>query len=114
MEELPWLYLGDFNEILESSEKRGWCIRPWARMNDFREVVQRCHLVDLGFTGYAYTWDNNQEAMDNVQECLDRALATTTWSEWFARSVVTHVLFSSSDHLPILVTLRQQQPRRRR
>ncbi|GMY09721.1 reverse transcriptase [Fagus crenata] len=52
--------------------------------------------------------------MDNVQECLDRALATTSWSEWFARSVVTHVPFSSSNHLPILVTLRQQQPQRRR
>lgn len=47
----PWLFMGDFNEILLSCEKEGGVPRPQACMDKFREVLEDCGLHDLGFEG---------------------------------------------------------------
>ena len=46
---LPWLCCGDFNEILSSKEKQGRLPKPLRPMQDFRETLLHCGLVDLGF-----------------------------------------------------------------
>lgn len=48
---LPWLCAGDFNELLKSSEKMGGSTRSQAQMQLFREVVDECGFIDLGFMG---------------------------------------------------------------
>lgn len=53
---LPWLCVGDFNEILKSHEKGGGRLRPFKQMQDFRAVVDECGLIDLGFLGNKFTW----------------------------------------------------------
>lgn len=40
----------------------------------FRDTVNSCNLVDLGFVGNEYTWDQNSE--DRVKCCLDKWFAT--------------------------------------
>ena len=50
---LPWLCIGDFNEILLADEKQGWLDRPERQMQGFREALDYCRLRDLGFNGYA-------------------------------------------------------------
>ena len=52
----PCLCLGDFNEILLSHEKEGGLPRPQVCMDRFREALEACGLVDLGFTGDIFTW----------------------------------------------------------
>ncbi|GMJ04189.1 hypothetical protein HRI_004088000 [Hibiscus trionum] len=46
----PWLVIGDFNEILLSSEKRGGRIRSARSMEAFRRALGDCDLEDLGFS----------------------------------------------------------------
>ncbi|KAA3472611.1 reverse transcriptase [Gossypium australe] len=46
-----WLVSGDFNEILYSFEKSGGQPREERRMAAFRETLDACHLMDLGFQG---------------------------------------------------------------
>ena len=53
---LPWLYMGDFNEILHLGEKVGGNLRPEGQMRSFREAVNRCNLRDMGYIGAAFTW----------------------------------------------------------
>ena len=36
----PWLCLGDFNEILWSHEKTGYCSRRESRMESFRTAIE--------------------------------------------------------------------------
>jgi len=48
---LPWLVAGDFNEILLSHEKLGGALRSESAMRDFREVVDDCGFMDLGYIG---------------------------------------------------------------
>ena len=72
----PWLCYGDFNEILTMEEKQGGLIRPLRPMQEFREALLQCGLVDLGFQGNIFTWSNGQEGEGFVQERLDRAYGT--------------------------------------
>ena len=74
--QLPWLCLGDFNEILSMDEKAGGSIRSQQQMDGFRNVVDFCGFSDLGYCGTDFTWSNMQEGEHNIQLRLDRALAT--------------------------------------
>jgi hypothetical protein len=54
--DLPWLLVGDFNEILYAHEKEGGNPRPLAMMQKFRECLSDCGLEDLGYIGDPFTW----------------------------------------------------------
>ncbi|GMI94283.1 hypothetical protein HRI_003097600 [Hibiscus trionum] len=47
--EVPWLVIGDFNEILYNYEKQGGRLRNDRQMSSFRAVLDDCLLSDLGF-----------------------------------------------------------------
>ena len=102
--QLPWLCLGDFNEILSMNENFGGANRPQQRMDGFREIVNYCGFHDLGYCGPDYTWSNMQEGENRICLRLDRALATLEWSARFERMKVYHLVDSTSDHYALLVT----------
>ena len=52
-------------------------------MQQFRATLLQCRLVDLGFQGNIYTWNNGRDGDDFVQERLDRACATVEWRDMF-------------------------------
>lgn len=72
-------------------------------MRAFRDVLQICELVDLGFSGVPYTYDNRREGRSNVKVRLDRALADNSWRDIYSNSQVVHLTSSCSDHCPILL-----------
>lgn len=49
--DLPWLVLGDFNEIMFSHEKQGGQIRDARNMEQFGNALEDCDLFDVGFRG---------------------------------------------------------------
>jgi hypothetical protein len=52
---LPWIVIGDFNEILFSHEKEGGNPRPLSFMQGFQDALTDCELEDLGFSGDNFT-----------------------------------------------------------
>ena len=46
---LPWFCAGDFNEIIRSNEKHGGSTRSQSQMKLFRDVIDKCGFLDLGF-----------------------------------------------------------------
>lgn len=80
---LPWLCIGDFNEILTSDEKQGRIPRPIQQMEEFHNVLLQSELIDLGYNGNKFTWRNGQLGEAFVQERLDRACATIRWRALF-------------------------------
>ena len=77
--QLPWLCLGDFNEILLGEEKLGGLPRPQQQMDSFRCAVNRCGFKDMGYSGPAFTL----EGESRIYLRLDRAFATMDWLNHF-------------------------------
>ena len=69
--DLPWVLIGDFNEISALEEKYGREDRSLRQMANFREALSDCSLMDLGFIGSEFTWSNNREDEFLVRVRLD-------------------------------------------
>lgn len=101
--DLPWLCVGDFNEILHEDEQMGGNDREEWCMEGFREAVEYCGFPDLGFKGLLYTWDNRREGSRNIKVRLDRRLADNAWLDRFGESSATHIQTTESDHCAVHV-----------
>ena len=102
---LPWVYVGDFNEILSSIEKNGELSKPLSMMQAFQSTLLHCGLVDLGYQGKIFMWRNGRRGNDFVKERLDRACANNEWSSIFPRAKVSHLDVSYFDHDLIQLSL---------
>ena len=96
---------GEFNEITRQDEKLGSVPRPHNQMQLFREVIDECGFLDLGFEGQKYTWSRHFENGSSIWERLDRCLVTSSWFLSFPGSKVYHLRCDSSVHIPLFIRL---------
>ena len=108
---LPWVCMGDFNEIMHAKEKEGGGARPGGQMQAFRGAINKSQLRDLGYVGSDFTWSRRLGCRGWVRERLDRALVSTNWDESFPAARLFHVATSVSDH-SILVLKETTHPRK--
>lgn len=101
--DLPWLCGGDFNEILLDSEKSSGVDRRRQSIKLFRDTLNLCNFQDMGFLGHPFTWTNGRDGDGNIEERLDRFLATKDWMNLFPYSKVVHEPKSFSDHCPLFL-----------
>jgi hypothetical protein len=78
-------------------------------MRDFEEVIEDCHLSDLGFIGPKFTWSNGRGGRALTKERLDRALANVEWRSLFPNADVKVLAKISSDHHPVLVKIKEEK-----
>ncbi|KAL0438970.1 UNVERIFIED_CONTAM: hypothetical protein Slati_2380000 [Sesamum latifolium] len=97
---------GDFNELLESTEKQGGQPRPPWQIQDLWNALDRAGLFDLGSTGDFFTWSNRQEAPHTIFERLDKACGNSSWQINFPGTKITTLSSITSDHAPILIETR--------
>jgi hypothetical protein len=106
---MPWLCVGDFNEILFTGEKEGGPARAQGCMDAFRRCLEECELNDLGFLGDPFTWRNNWHNVQGyVRERLDRAVANVAWRCMFPLYKIINGDPRRSDHRPIIAKLNGQ------
>ena len=101
----PWLCADDFNEITKTHEKKGGRLRPYYQMNNFRDALDECGLMDLGFVGSKYTWFKNFGNEVVVWEHLYRALGTTDWLDIYPAKKVLILECGMLDHKPMIIHL---------
>jgi exonuclease III len=106
---LPWLCIGDFNEIINLAEMKGGAKRAQRQMTEFQEALEDSQLCDLGYKGPKYTWNNGREGGAFTKERLDRATANTEWRLMYPDMEVMVLAKRSSDHHPILVCLNEKR-----
>lgn len=71
----PLCVIGDINDLLHNSDKKGSVPRLEWMLNGFRDTVRDCDLIDLHLEGHPYTWRKSLGTPSAVEERLDRALA---------------------------------------
>ena len=99
----PWLCTGDFNEITRQSEKLGGRTWPHSQMQLFRDALDDCSFIDLGYVGFPYTW-HKHFASYTIFERLDRGLATADWFTRFPSTKIHHLGVTTSNHKPLWIT----------
>lgn len=103
-----WLCFSDFNEILHPYEKSGGNDRNPNLMNDFREALRDCNLMDVGYKGYPFTQGNERFGPDFVEGRLDRFLCNNVWSERFVDCATTNLESWTFDHSPLLMEVQDR------
>ncbi|KAI5667628.1 hypothetical protein M9H77_17481 [Catharanthus roseus] len=98
----PWLFLGDFNQVLRQQEKCGG--KEVARNGDsLWNLIEEGDLIDIGFSGPVVTWSNFCMGDDNFMEHLDRGLCNRLWNKVFQDATLVYLPKTHSDHCLILV-----------
>ena len=96
--QIPWLCIGDFNEITSSLEKVGDNIRSARQMDRFHRVIHHYAFYDLGFVGPPFMWSKNNGEEGRIRVRLDRALANNEWQAKFQGATLHHTAMPTSDH----------------
>ncbi|XP_016192885.1 uncharacterized protein LOC107633797 [Arachis ipaensis] len=73
--QVPFCFLGDFNEILQVEERQGGTSLP-ASADEFQRWVHDMQLIDLPLTDRKYTWFQGRSCSR-----IDRVLVSVEWAE---------------------------------
>jgi ribonuclease HI len=103
----PWMCMGDFNEIVNGTEKWGGKVRHRNQMQEFHQTLEECELNDLGYRGPKFTWSNCREGGDYIKERLDRGVANQEWQNLFPEAEVIVEAADVSDHSPLFLSLKK-------
>ena len=105
----PWIIAGDFNEALVGDDKFGGRPVDINRALMFKDCLDKCNMVDMGFNGPRYTWTNRREIHSLIQERIDRFFMNPSWCLLYPDAKVSHLTRCHSDHCPVLM---ETNPRR--
>ncbi|XP_075653882.1 uncharacterized protein LOC142624234 [Castanea sativa] len=105
--DIPWVCIGDFNEVLSVTEKEGGVGRACRQIENFRECLKDTGLRDLRYTGSWFTWAGERRGYGCIWERIDRALGTIEWRNKFLQARLFHIANLASDHCVLLLRLDQ-------
>lgn len=78
-----WIIAGDFNDIIDKSEKIGGRARESWCFNDFKNFIWKLNGIDLGYKRKSWTWWCYRENEGVIQERLDTDLGSLNWRAKF-------------------------------
>jgi hypothetical protein len=101
----PWLFVGDFNSVLDAHEKRGRNPPLRASCLDFAHWTNANLLTHFPTSGPLYNWNNGRFGTDNVALRLDRCICNEDWVSFWRLSNCSALVRHQSDHHPLLLSL---------
>ncbi|KAG4148582.1 hypothetical protein ERO13_D05G293550v2, partial [Gossypium hirsutum] len=100
-----WIVGGDFNAILNNSEKEGGRRKPKVLMDEFCDLIEELNLNDVKMSNGWFTWTNNRDGTDLIKERLDRFFVSNAFIGNLPFLTSNIVRQSKSDHEAILLDL---------
>ncbi|GJV33899.1 RNA-directed DNA polymerase, eukaryota, reverse transcriptase zinc-binding domain protein [Tanacetum coccineum] len=101
----PWLLMGDFNVILDPSERSAGSSYFTSGMEDFRDCLGEIGVEDLSMSGLKFTWNKSPGKTDGLLKKLDRVMCNGAFVEKFVNSNALFLPFVASDHTPAVVQI---------
>lgn len=102
---MPWLVLGDFNNVLSPNEKKGGLMVKNYETKDFVDCVASLDLIDVKSIGCFYTWMSPK-----VCSKLDRVMVNNMWITSALVGLAEFVAPGcSSDHTITIVSCIEEQ-----
>ena len=74
----------------------------------FKECLNKCSMIDIGFSGPRLTWTNKREEQALIQERIDRFFVNPSWCMLYPDAKVVHLTRNHSNHYLVLM---EMQPR---
>lgn len=99
----PWILTGDFNELLVQFDKFGGRGVGVSRSLAFKDCLDLCSMVNMGFSGPRYTWTNKWDVSNLILERIERFFMNPDWCVLYPDAKVTHLPRCHSDHCPVLM-----------
>ncbi|XP_070034440.1 uncharacterized protein [Nicotiana tomentosiformis] len=100
--DIPWSIGGDFNIIMDASEKKGGNLHRLSKSIDFIKCMDECGMSDVGYSRSDYTWTNGRKKWKRILQRLDRVFYNDAWSSSFPIAIVRHLPKTGSDHNVLL------------
>ncbi|VFQ64823.1 unnamed protein product [Cuscuta campestris] len=108
---LPWVVVGDFNDLLFQHEKQGPIPHPEGLLPGFGEALEDCGLLNVPTLGYPFTWERGKGTEAWVEERLDRVVATGDWVDLQGAIQVSNILTRTSDHSALFLDVYESECR---
>lgn len=97
----PWFLTGDFNEIIDNSEKSDGPDRAEGTFCAFRSFLSQNDLFDLKHSGSYLSWRGKRHT--HLVPCrLDRSMSNSSWADLFPACRSQYLKYEGSDHRPLL------------
>ena len=98
--------------MISEEEKLGGLPVNRTRITAFRNCLDKCGLIDLGFHGPRFTWTYKIPAWQStIKERLDRGLGNVEWTLLFPSAEIHHLPRVKSDHCPIMLNTDPLEPK---
>lgn len=98
------MLIGDFNELIDQSEKSGGAVREDREGQEFKQLLLNWGIWDIKYKGNPLSWAWKRNNM-LVQCRLDRAVANQEWLEAHPQAATFYLPRVQSDHSPIITSL---------
>ena len=109
LQNMPWVCLGDFNEVPRPDEHEGVGQRSNAQIKAFLDAVDACMLLDHSYLRPFWTFEKKVTVGSFTRVRLDRALIIADLQARFSPVDLFHLTVATSDHNPIFVNLNREQ-----
>ncbi|GKB73101.1 RNA-directed DNA polymerase, eukaryota, reverse transcriptase zinc-binding domain protein, partial [Tanacetum coccineum] len=101
----PWVLLGDFNVILEPSERSFGYSGLTFGMEEFRSCVSKIEVCDLVMSGLQFTWNKSPLSPNVLLKKLDRVMCNMGFFDKFPNANAIFLPFVCSDHAPSVLSI---------
>ena len=95
----PWILVGDFNELLQPSDKLGGNPVTLNQCQRLPRFINRTIATDIACLQQSFSWKS--QSHPGLYQRLDRAIASTSFAHKFPNAFIKYGTFTSSDHAPM-------------
>ncbi|XP_059076457.1 uncharacterized protein LOC131875799 [Cryptomeria japonica] len=104
---------GDFNAILDIDDKEGGLRKSTRVMNDFREFISKCQVVDIILKNGKFTLTNRRLNFSRILERLYHFFVGEWWINGSFSIDTRIILQAGSNHLPVTLSINHEAPKNR-